>query len=338
MNQEITKLLRAKIYMDYLANGIDPVTNTGIDGDTLHNEKVIESLRYVSDILEKNICEAEMPQERHRSRKNGAFYITDEQVSMLNVFTYKCKVSELANEINRFAEVNSTKKMAASLINDWLEAEGYLCQSDLNSRIPTEKGEQLGISYEHKTRYDGNEYYINYYDPQAQRFVYEHINDILESRYVKLEDDVVPAQAIEYPSSVRVREFISQHNDKCFIMTIGSCDSVASKGSYIAVLHYKGKSKVLRGTNIPASSSIKVIHSGLLAAAESIKAPTDVVILSSAPFGFNTPRYKNYKSFKFCKDIYTILSEKKCNLYTAVCHGRGNEIAEFIRSLEVSEV
>ena len=37
MNQEIAKLLRAKMYMDYLANGIDPVTNTGIDADTLHN-------------------------------------------------------------------------------------------------------------------------------------------------------------------------------------------------------------------------------------------------------------------------------------------------------------
>lgn len=61
MNQEIAKLLRAKMYMDYLANGIDPVTNTDIDTDTLHNEKVIACLRYVSDILEKIYVKRKCP-------------------------------------------------------------------------------------------------------------------------------------------------------------------------------------------------------------------------------------------------------------------------------------
>lgn len=59
MDNEITKMQWAKMYMDYLANGVDPVFNTDVDEDTLHNEHVISCFIYISDILARDIYEAE---------------------------------------------------------------------------------------------------------------------------------------------------------------------------------------------------------------------------------------------------------------------------------------
>lgn len=326
MDNEITKMKWAKMYMDYLANGVDPVFNTDVDEDTLHNEQVISCFRYISDILARDIYEAE-----NCMKNNNEFYITNEQIAQLTTYSYKCKVSELAAEINRVTEENETKKLAATWINDWLEAEGYLCPSELKSRIATAKGNQLGITSEYRQRDNGNEYYINFFTEQAQSFVFQHINDILSFRDSKTSHDKVNIQNIEFPSDLSVIDFIRRQHDKCFIMSIGSCDSVAGIGSYIAVLHYNGKSKVLKKTNIPTHSANKCILTGIIDAASSIKTSTDVIILSSTPLGFNSPKSKNYK---FCKELYSILSEKGCNVYAAVCQGKGYELNSLIKSIK----
>ena len=315
----------AKMYMDYLANGVDPVFNTDIDEDTLHNEQVISCFRYISDILARDIYEAQ-----NSIKSNNEFYISDEQIAELTTYSFNCKVSELAAEINRVTEENETKKLNATWINDWLEAEGYLCPSELKSRIATEKGKQLGISSEYRQRDNGNQYYINFYTEQAQSFVFQHINDIIAYRNAKISHDEVNVKTIEFPSDLSVKEFIRQQHDKCFIMSIGSCDSVAGVGSYIAVLHYNGKSKVLKKSNISTRSANKCILTGILDAASSIKASTDVIILSSTPLGFNTPKIKNYK---FCKELYNILTEKNCNVYVSVCQGKGYELNNLVKSM-----
>lgn len=325
MRNEIDKLQQAKMFMDYLANGIDPVSNTDADADTLHNEQIITCFRYVSDVLARDIYQAETD-----IKKNDDFYITEEQLAELNVYSYNCKVSELANEINRVTVVNGTKKLPATWINDWLEAEGYLCKSDLKSRIATEKGKQLGITSEYRKMDNGNEYYINFYTAQAQEFVFGHLNEIIAFRNERNSQAEEKIPCIEYPYDLSIREFIKQHPDKCFIMSIGSCDSVAKIGSYIAILLFKGKSKVLKKSNIPTNSANKCILTGIIDAVSAIKMPTDVIILSSTPLGFHTPKSKNYR---FCQEIYRVLTEKECRITVAVCQGKGYELNSFVKSL-----
>lgn len=325
MGNEIDKLQQAKMFMDYLANGIDPVSNTDANTETLRNEQIIACFRYISDILAKDIYQAETD-----IKKNDAFYITEEQLAELNVYSYNCKVSELANEINRVTVANRTKKLPATWINDWLEAEGYLCQSDLKSRIATEKGKQLGITTEYRRKDDGTEYYINLYTAQAQGFVFMHLNKIIAFRNERNSQTEEKIPCIEYPYDLSIREFIKQHPDKCFIMSIGSCDSVAKIGSYIAILLFKGKSKVLKKSNIPTNSANKCILTGIIDAVSAIKMPTDVIILSSTPLGFNTPKSKNYR---FCQEIYRVLTEKECCITVAVCQGKGYELNSFVKSL-----
>lgn len=324
MEHELEKLQLAKMYMDYLANGIDPISNTDAASDTLHHEQIVACFRYISDILAWNISEAEKTK-----RRASAFYITDIQCAELNVCQNLCKVSELADEINRVTASNRTKKLSAAWINDWLESAGYLCKSDLKSRIATDQGKQIGISSEYRRMDNGREYYINYYTEQAQRFVFDHIKEIVafrDEQYSHIADNI---QSIDYPKELSVREFIRQNADKCFIMSVGSCDSVAKVGSYIAVLLYKGISKALKKVNIPTASANVCILMGIQDAASAIKMPTDVIILSSCTLGFHTPKSPNYQ---YCQEIYQILADKQCSVALSVCKGKKYEFNNFVKS------
>ena len=325
MDNDIFKLQQAKMYMDYLSNGIDPVSNTDADADTLHNEQIITCFRYISDVLTEKIYEAG----KDTKRRNKNFYITEKQYAELTVYPYNCKVSELANEINRVTEINGTKKLSPTWINDWLESEGHICKSDLRSRIATDKGKQLGITSEYRKRDNGDEYYINFFTEQAQKFVYDHIREIIAYRNEHYSDTEHIMPSVEYPSDLSVREYIHSNPDKCFIMSVGSYDSVSRSGSYIAVLLFKGKSKTLKKTNISASSAKKCILTGMFDAASAIKLPIDVIILTSTSLGFNSPKSKNYN---FCQEIYRILAEKNCNAAFSVCHSKRHELNSFVRS------
>lgn len=322
MENELAKLQLAKMFVDCLVNGVDPVYNTDINIDTLYNEQVVSCFRFISDILARDIYKEQDLVKPSNER------ISEEQLSEMKVYSYSCKVSELASEINRVIEGTGIKKVAAKWINDWLEKEGYLRKSDINSRIATGKGNQLGIESEYRKSDYGKEYYINFYSEQAQAFVFSHLNDIIASR--KKSADVLRVQTIDFPDDMSVSEFIRSQQDKCFIMAIGSCDSVVGVGSYIAVLHYNGKSKVLKKSGIATTSTNKCMLTGLIDAAAAIKSSTDVVILSAVPLGFNSPKGRNYRS---CKKLYDILSEKKCNVYTALCTGKGYEISCLVKSI-----
>ena len=55
MENDVTRLQLAKMYIDCLANGVDPVYNTDINIDTLYNEQVVSCFKFISDILARDI-------------------------------------------------------------------------------------------------------------------------------------------------------------------------------------------------------------------------------------------------------------------------------------------
>lgn len=326
MDDKIEKLQQAKMYIDCLINGIDPIRNTRADADTLYNEHVLDCFKYISDVLAGYIYKEEC-----RTKKRATdFFITDEQRANLTVFSYNCKVSEIANEINRVTAVNDTNKLSATWICAWLETEGYLCKSELRSRITTDKGKQLGIFTEYRELDNGRNYYINFYNGQAQRFVYDHIDDIVTLRKepdLQADDEL---KLTVYPVETSVREFVNKNFDKCFIMAVGSCNSEVNVGSYMAALYYKGKGRVIKKEGIATNSANKCILTGILDASSAINRPTDVIILSSTALGFRSPKSINHG---LCQEIYDLLTEKGCNVNFFVCEGKGNELNELIKSL-----
>lgn len=53
---ELEKIERARMYMDKLANGIDPIDDSAIpDGDVIHNVRLSRCFFFVSDVLRQVI-------------------------------------------------------------------------------------------------------------------------------------------------------------------------------------------------------------------------------------------------------------------------------------------
>ena len=181
---EINKMKRAKLYMDKLSKGIDP--NTGMrvhEEDIVCDSRIIACFEYISRVLEWEIECFDNKAPARKSVKRGRVYITDDQFSKLQLNYGECRVSDIANEINRVIADNGTKKIQAAWINDWLESIGMICKNADGRRVATSEGENMGISTHLKTSSRGNEYYLNLYSIQVQSFIYDNLGAIFSYHY-----------------------------------------------------------------------------------------------------------------------------------------------------------
>ncbi len=92
-------------------------------------------------------------------------------------------VSDVAKNINAMLEYYECQKITAVKIANWLVLLGYLkvvTTENGNSKVPTEKGFELGIYQENRIRDDYN-YDINMYTKEVQKFIAENIIEILQN-------------------------------------------------------------------------------------------------------------------------------------------------------------
>ena len=64
-----------------------------------------------------------------KKQRRRRVFVNDDQFSHLQLNYGECKVSDIANEINRVIADNGTKKMQAAWINDWLESRGMMTKN-----------------------------------------------------------------------------------------------------------------------------------------------------------------------------------------------------------------
>ena len=77
---ESEKLLKAKSYLDKLANGINPITNElASENDTINNIHISRCLFYVSDVLRNLIENNNNPQKKKNSKIS--FSVTPQQLA-----------------------------------------------------------------------------------------------------------------------------------------------------------------------------------------------------------------------------------------------------------------
>ena len=86
---------------------------------------------------------------------------------------------------------NPKMALEASEITEWLLLSGYLKhitrETDGAHRIiPTEKGEKLGITRVERIRQDGKPYHFNLYSTAAQKFIRQHLEEILSQSSKRL--------------------------------------------------------------------------------------------------------------------------------------------------------
>lgn len=171
---------RAKMYMDKLSQGIDPISGQEMPDDSvLNNVRLARCFFYVSGILQQVIenggCVGSKP-------KKNNFVLTPQLLEKLSPTERALRISEFTEMIALASGDDNAKRPATTVITDWLLEKGFMQKvpnaEGKQQRVPTEQGQQLGIYTEARQGQYG-EYLAVYYTPKAQRFLIDHLEEIL---------------------------------------------------------------------------------------------------------------------------------------------------------------
>lgn len=177
-------LQRAKMYMDKLARGINPLDDTEIpEGEVVNNIRLSRCFLYVSDVLE-NLIDGKKGTGTKKMKKS-AFSITREQIDRFVYSKAPLTVAEFAERINSLINQDEMKKISRRKIFEWLISINLIEEkNDLNTnrtvKSPTSLGIEIGISYEQKISQNGFSYNIIVLTEKAQHFVIDNIDGLIE--------------------------------------------------------------------------------------------------------------------------------------------------------------
>ena len=175
---ELEILKRAKMYIDKMANGKNPITDMDAsEDDVINNIRVSRCLFYVSGVLDKVIANGGEIGARFAKEKKDPFHISAEELSKFTYSQQPLALSEIAKKISSLVDAPNMRKLKYDDLARLLVSEGfleeYLTRDGRNRKKPTQKGLDSGISYDHRVGVDGNSYDTIVYDINAQRKVIE---------------------------------------------------------------------------------------------------------------------------------------------------------------------
>ena len=181
---ELEKMQRAKMYIDKLANGINPLDDMSVGADDIvNNVRISRCLLYVSDILGQVIGNGGNIAKRSSNSSKTDFFIPNENISNFRFSDKPIPISEIANRLNELTDLDRCKKITYKAITSWLIEIGALeIIEDFNGKQTknlTAQGFELGISKEKRTGMRG-EYTVIIYDRDAQQFILDNIEAIVE--------------------------------------------------------------------------------------------------------------------------------------------------------------
>ena len=177
---ESEKLLKAKSYLDKLANGINPITNElASENDTINNIHISRCLFYVSDVLRNLIENNSNPQKKKNSKI--PFSVTPQQLADYVFDDNPITVTEITKKLNSLIDTEEMKGIKTTSITNWLikinMLEYFADENGKNHKIPTEDGIQLGITTQERLGMYGS-YKVVLYDSNVQQFILDNIDTI----------------------------------------------------------------------------------------------------------------------------------------------------------------
>lgn len=177
---ELETMQRAKMYMDKLAQGIDPITNQEIyDDSVLNNVRLARCFFYVSDVLGQVIDNGGVIGGKP---KLDPFVINMDQIAKVQISQEPVRVTQLVDRISEAVANPGMRKLKTTVITDWLMEKGFLeKQTDpdgKNRHVPTQNGLRIGLSSQTRQGQHG-EYQAVFYNADAQRFVLDNLDAML---------------------------------------------------------------------------------------------------------------------------------------------------------------
>jgi hypothetical protein len=186
--EENEKVAYAKVFIDKLANGINPLDDSVIaSDDIINNVHISRCLFYVSEVLQRVYENGGVQTHVKVTKKAGKapFEISEEELKNFQFSDRPISLSELVRQVNALIDVESMKKLRRADVQKWLIANDFLMifidQTGRHTTRPTNKGKQEGISLEWRQRMFGvGQYEAVLYNRKMQEFITSHANEIDE--------------------------------------------------------------------------------------------------------------------------------------------------------------
>ncbi len=173
---DIEKLNSAKVWIEKLANGINPLNDELVkDDDLINNVHISRCLFYVSELLSD--IKAGTSVER-RSRK--PFFLSAKDAVNIPI-SVPNGIANFIKYVNGYVP-EDMKSLSVSQVIKWLRNEGMMQEVQKEdghkTNLPTEKGNSIGITTEVQRNPEGLEYQRVVYNVGAQRFILSNIESI----------------------------------------------------------------------------------------------------------------------------------------------------------------
>lgn len=181
---ELEKIKRAKIYMDKLANGINPLDDSDVPESSLINDvRLARCFFFVSEVLQRSIQVP--PSEPKKKRGKVPFSITQAQLHGFPYSDVPVSVSQIIKALNLLAADDNMLHLKYSDIASWLIEVGllkpYTTTTGRNVKRPTEQGKAQGITIVERDGMNGP-YKVVVYDRNAQQLIVDNLIGLLEAR------------------------------------------------------------------------------------------------------------------------------------------------------------
>lgn len=191
---ELEMINRAKTYIDKLANGVNPLTDEPVsENDLVNNVRISRCFFYISDLL-RRFAEGGFPEAAKKGKKQP-FIITEEQRKRFEFSETPISVSEIARRFNAAVNTEGAVQMRYSGITFWLIESGLLSvdrrEDGREVKLPTAAGMELGISQEVRSGANGS-YTVVVYNENAQRYIVDNIDAILEAEKLRFKMQGMP--------------------------------------------------------------------------------------------------------------------------------------------------
>lgn len=174
-------LARARMYIDKLANGINPLDDTAVsDDDIINNVRISRCLFYVAGVLDKVIANGGEIAPAKKAKK-AEFRISAQEIENFEYSDTPIAISEIVKRINALTENDSMKQLNTKQITAWLVSCGILEEVERNEKVtkyPTDVGLEMGLSIETRVGYRG-EYTAVFYNEKAQEFIIDNLETAL---------------------------------------------------------------------------------------------------------------------------------------------------------------
>lgn len=181
---ELEIMERAQMYMENLANGINPLNGEFIPEDELvNNVRISRCFFYVADVLRQVIENGGVTAAKPGKKgKKQPFSLTTEQRERYELSNVPLTVTEFAKRISALGDTENMQKLCYKSIRKWFVDVGFLLEEEHEGKRsvhPTDAGLQNGIWEEERERLSGGTYKVVRYGPDAQQLVMDNLDAII---------------------------------------------------------------------------------------------------------------------------------------------------------------